>query len=190
MKLQSGLLVAALAWLLGGSAVVSAQIQFDRPKTEPPLENPYTIAAQRSEILKTVREVLKTCSIPLDEQLSREAEGKLVTKYVTFTRGVTAQTDLQHYSNLPAGEVRNWTQGRFALEITALPLDEKRSQLQVMARIQGRVADFSTGGKWVDASSNGRLEDEILRGLAGKILGLDLGLKKGSNLRRILSCEY
>ena len=86
--------------------------------------------------------------------------------------------------------MRNWQQARFTLEIIALPVDQKRSQLQVLANIQGRLADASGTVKWLDCASNGVLEDEILRGLASKILGVDLGVKKGSNPRRILSCEY
>lgn len=169
-----------------------AQIQFDRPKTEPRLENPYTIGVPREQILQTVREVFKTCAIELDDTQSKPGEGKLVTKSVVFTRGVTAKADLEHLATIPAGEVRNWQQGRYNLEITALPLDGKRSQLMVNAHIQGKVADAASGSQWVDTQSNGLLEDEVLRGLAGKILGIDLSIKvsSGRPTRRILNCEY
>jgi hypothetical protein len=188
MKLTSGSFYLALACIIGSSAVAQAQIQFDRPKTEPPLPNPYTINVAREQIFKTTREVLKTCSVPLDEETSKPAEGKFVTKYVVFTKGVTTRSDLAHLSNLPASEVRNWTQGRYYLEILVLPLDEKRSQIQVAAHIQGQIADV-LGNKWIDSPSNGALEDEVLRGLAGKILGIDLSIK-GNNRRRLLNCEY
>lgn len=172
------------------SSVAQAQIQLDRPKTEPPLNNPYTISVPREQILETAREVLKTCSIALNEDLSKVSEGKLVTKPVTFSKGVTTRNDLEYLASMPASEVRNWLQGRYYLEISALPLDQKRSQIFVSAHIQGRVADALDNNKWVDGQSNGRLEDEVLRGLVSKILGVDLSIKKGSNPRRILSCEY
>jgi hypothetical protein len=165
-----------------------AQIQFDRPKTEPPLPNPYTINVARDQVIKTTQEVFKTCSVPIDEEKSKSAEGRLITKYFVFTKGVNARNDLAHVSNLPASEVRNWMQGRYYLEIIVLPLDEKRTQLQVIARIQGQIGDV-LGNKWIDSPSNGVLEDEVLRGLAGKILGVDLSLK-GNNKRRLLNCEY
>jgi hypothetical protein len=188
MKLRSGSFYFALACLTCLTVTAQAQIQFDRPKTEPPLPNPYTVGAPRDQIIKTTREVFKTCAVTIDDEASKPAEGKLVTKYYVFTKGVNARNDLAHVSNLPASEVRNWTQGRYYLEIIALPLDEKRSQLQIIVHLQGQVGDVM-GNKWIDRTSNGELEDEILRGLAGKILGVDLSVK-GNNRRRMFNCEY
>jgi hypothetical protein len=169
-----------------------AQIQLDRPKTEPRLENPYIITAPREQILQTVREVFKSCAIQVDDTLSKPNEGKIVTKSVVFTRGVTVRADLEHLAAMPAGEVRNWLQGRWRLEVSALPIDDKRSQLSVNAYIEGKVADASGATRWIEGQSNGALEDETLRGLAGKILGIDLSVKvsSGRPTRRILNCEY
>lgn len=186
------LFLLAVAFLTVSATSASAQFTFDKPKTEPPLENPYTMSVPREKILETIRDVLKTCSLQIDETLSKPNEGKIVTKSVSFSKGVTTKSDLEYLATLPAGDVRNWVQGRYALEITALPLDEKRSQLAIVANIQGRVADVLNPNKWIDCQSNGRLEDDVLRGLAGKILGLDLSLKtsSGRSNRRILTCEY
>jgi hypothetical protein len=172
------------------SGIAYAQIQFDRPKTEPPLDNPYTMSVPREQILETTREVLKTCSIQLDEESGKTSEGKIVTKPVKFTRGVTTRNDLEYLATMPASEVRNWVQGRYFLEISVLPLDQKRSQLFVSAHIEGRIANVTGQEEWVEGQSNGRLEDEVIRGLASKILGVDLSIKKGTNPRRILNCEY
>jgi hypothetical protein len=189
--MKSRLLCVGLTffWLGCGSSVAWAQLTFDKPKTEPPLPNPYTLSVQRENILDVAREVLKACAIPLDGDLTKVNEGKLVTKPVVYSRGVTVRNDLEYLAELPASQVRNWSQARYALEIIALPLDQKRSQLQINALIQGRVADVDGTLKWVDGKSNGRLEDEVLRGLAGKILGIDLSLK-GKTQRRLLNCEY
>ncbi len=187
IRIQS-LFVAFLA-VACWSVVAQAQIQFDRPKTEPPLNNPYTMNVPREQILQTARDVLKTCKIDLNEESSKLSEGKLVTKTINFSKGVTTRNDLDYLAAMPATEVRNWVQGRFYLEISALPLDQKRSQLFVSAHIQGRVADALDSNKWVEGQSNGRLEDEVIRGLAGKILGIDLSIK-GNTRRRILNCEY
>jgi hypothetical protein len=169
-----------------------AQIQFDRPKTERPLDNPYTIGVPREQILQTVQEVLKTCSIEIDDTQSKPSEGKIVTKPVVFTRGVTTKTDLEYLAKMPAGEVRNWQQGRYSLEITALPVNGKLSQIVVNAIIQGKVAEASGATRWIDGQSNGIVEDEAIRGLAGKILGIDLSVKvsSGRPARRLLNCEY
>jgi hypothetical protein len=189
MKLLRSFSLFAVFFLVSlCSIAASAQIQFDRPKTEPPLDNPYTMSVPREQIVQTVKDVLKTCAIVVDDQLSKPNEGKIVTKPIIFSKGVTTRTDLEYLATFPASDVRNWLQGRYSLEITALPLDQKRSQLFISALIQGRVMD-GIESKWIDGQSNGRLEDEVLRGLAGKILGIDLSIKKTSQ-RRLLSCEY
>ncbi|MGE0887544.1 MAG: hypothetical protein AB7P14_28825 [Blastocatellales bacterium] len=192
IKLKWHLFFLAVVFVVFSTITAYAQLTFDRPKTEPPLDNPYTISLPREKILEGVKEVLKTCSIEIDVNLSKPSEGKIVTKPVSFSRGVTTKSDLEYLSTLPAGDVRNWVQGRYSLEITALPLDQTRSQLLVGANIQGRISDVLNPNKWIDCQSNGRLEDEVLRGLAGKILGIDLSMKNssGRSSRRILNCEY
>jgi hypothetical protein len=192
MNLKMSSTCLSLLFIACCSFEALAQIQLDRPKTEPPLDNPYIINAPREQILQTVRDVLKTCAIQVDDTLSKPSEGKIVTKSVVFTRGVTAKADLEHLAAMPAGEVRNWSQGRWRLEISALPLDEKRSQLSVNAFIEGKVADATGVTLWIAGQSNGTLEDEALRGLAGRILGIDLSVKvsSGRPTRRILNCEY
>jgi hypothetical protein len=195
MKNLSSLFLALFLAMIGVcflSIVCQAQIQIDRPKQEPPLDNPYTINLPREQILDSVRDILKGCDIKLDEVASRPREGKLVTLPVVFSKGITTRTDLEYLATLPADEVRNWTAGRFILEISVTPIDQKRTHIFVAARIDGRIADPFEGNKWVTGQSNGRLEDEVLRGIAGKILGLDMSVKTSSQRpsRRILNCEY
>src|SRR5215510_5530944 len=192
MNLKTFYICLSLLFITFCSFDARAQIQLDRPKTERPLDNPYVIHASSEQILRTVREVFKACAIEVDDTLSKPSEGKIVTKSVVFTRGVTAKADLEHLAKMPAGEVRNWQQGRWRLEIAALPLDGKRSQISVIAHIEGKLADASGVGQWVEGQSNGALEDEALRGLAGKILGIDLSVKvsSGRPTRRIMNCEY
>jgi hypothetical protein len=192
MNLRMPYICLSLLFIAICSFDARAQLQLDRPKTERPLDNPYVIHAPREQILQTVREVFKNCAIEVDDTLSKPSEGKIVTKSVVFTRGVTVKADLDHLAKMPAGEVRNWQQGRWSLEVSAIPLDEKRSQLSVSARIEGKVIEASGGAKWIEGQSNGLLEDEALRGLAGRILGIDLSVKvsSGRPSRRILNCEY
>jgi hypothetical protein len=178
-KLSPWHLASSLCCLVWLAVSASAQIQLDRPRNTEPLPTPYTVGLSRAQILETVRAVLKSCQLPFEENVSREVplEDKLLTGYLYFAEGTTSRTDLAHYANLPAEDVRVWTGGRVRLEISALPLDAHRSQLQVTAFIEGRVAPvgaYARAEQWVKTTSNGRLEDEVLRGLAGKLLGLDL----------------
>lgn len=192
MNLKMSYICFSLLFMVFCSFDARAQLQLDRPKTDKPLDNPYVISVPREQILQTVREVLKTCAIQVDDTLSKPSEGKIVTKSVVFTRGVTTKTDLEHVAKMPAGEVRNWQQGRWSLEISALPIDETRSQLSISAHIEGKVNDAAGGSQWIEGQSNGLVEDEALRGLAGRILGIDLSVKvsSGRPTRRILNCEY
>jgi hypothetical protein len=183
-----------LICLFGCSVVSEAQIVFDRPKPVEPLPSPYTINTTREQILQAATEVLKSCQFPFNEKVERVAPigDKLVTGPIVFAKGVNSRTDLEHYTNPLASDARSWRAGRVSLEIVALPLDEKRSQMQIIAHFQGLSADVSGGGaneKWIDVPSNGILEDEVMRGLAGKILGIDLSVKRDGR-RRILSCEF
>ena len=174
------------------STSVLAQLTFDRPKTEPNLANPYTMGSKREDVMKAAIEIFKACAFPIDEAASNPKEGKLVTKPVIYTRGVTARTDLEHLAEMPASRVRNWVQGRFMLEVLSLPVDPIRTQLQVSAKIQGRIGDAAEE-TWIEGVSNGNLEDEVIRGLAGQALGIDLARsssRASKGKRRILNCEY
>ena len=173
-----------------GAEGVWAQLQLSRPKVEAALENPYPIGVPREKIIEAVRGVLQECKIELDEERTRPSEGKLTTRPVVFSRGGATRNNLEYFAAMPASDVRSWTQGRYFLEITALPLDQNRSQIFVAAHIEGRYADASTGAQWAEGQSNGRLEDEVLRGLAGKILGIDLSRKSATPERRLLTCIY
>ena len=188
MKVTFSRLVSALLLTLFVAPTILAQIEFDKPKVEGPLPNPYTLGAKREDIVKQTRELMKACSIPIDETNSNDGAGKVVTKPVLYTRGVTANSDLEHLANMGASDVRDFLQGRYSLEITSLPVDQAKAQIQISAKIQGRLAG-RMGEVWVDGISNGQLEDEVLRGLAGRILGIDLTMKRRGG-RRILNCEY
>jgi hypothetical protein len=188
LRLTMGVLLLLILGSTGQE--VFAQLQIGRPKTEAPLENPYPIGVPREKILETVQTVLKECGIELNEERTRLSEGRVATLPIVFTRGGTTRNNLEYFAAMPSSEVRSWTQGRYYLEITALPLDQNRSQIFVAAHIEGRYADARSGPQWVEGQSNGRLEDEVLRGLAGKILGIDLSLKTATSQRRLLTCIY
>src|SRR5262245_28398701 len=98
MKSRLFSFVLALFIVSCGSNAALAQFTFDKPKTEPPLPNPYTMSVQREKILETAREVLKACAITVDEDLSKANEGKLVTKPVVYSRGVTVRNDLEYFA--------------------------------------------------------------------------------------------
>lgn len=181
-----------LFFLITASTSAFAQLTFDKPKGEPNLANPYTMGAKREDVMKSALEIFKACDFPIDEAKTNVKEGTITTKFVIYTRGVTARTDLEHLAEMPASRVRNWVQGRFSLEVQSLPIDQVRMQLQVTARISGRIGDAAEE-TWIEGVSNGNLEDEVIRGIAGQTLGIDLARsssRAGKGKRRILNCEY
>ncbi len=196
MKLRLSLFSFISIWLFCWFTLpAQAQIEFDKSEAAKPLPTPYTIGVTRDRTLEIAREILNHCQIPFQDRSGRliPNEDVLVTDYILFAEDkVTSRTDLAHYTKLPANDPRVWTGGRVRLEARALPLDESRSQIVIAARFQGRVAPigaYSRNEEWVDCESNGRLEDEVLRGLAGKLLGIDLSIDRNGR-RRILKCEY
>ncbi len=170
------------------STSVAAQISLGKPKPKPPLDNPYTINLPRADVSKQIQEALQTCKTEMETTTTKIETGRFITKPYIFTRGLNTKTDLEYVSTLAFEDSRNWIKGRYYLEILALPLDDKRSQIQVISHIQAQMADGITT-KWVDLSSNGKLEDEVLRGLASKLLGIDLSAK-GNGRHRLMACEY
>jgi hypothetical protein len=170
------------------ASFISAQIIIGKPKPKPPLDNPYTVNLPRAEVGKQIQEALQTCKTEMDTAATKIENGRFITKPYIFTRGLNTKSDLEYVSNLPVEDSRNWIKGRYYLEILALPLDDKRSQIQIISHLQAQMADGITT-KWVDLPSNGKLEDEVIRGLASKLLGIDLSAK-GNGRHRLMACEY
>ena len=188
MKNSFRLLFSLALFISFLSASASAQIILGKPKPKPPLDNPYTVNLARAEVSKQLQEALQSCKTEMDPAMTKIEAGRFITKPYIFTRGVNIKTDLEYVSTLPAEDSRNWIKGRYYLEILSLPLDDKRSQIQIISHIQAQKAEGITT-KWVDLPSNGKLEDEVLRGLASKLLGIDLSAK-GNGRHRLMGCEY
>lgn len=192
------LLKSAMFVLLSFSSLVIlstdalSQIQLSRPKTEQPLDNPYLLNVSREQVLTAVREVLGTCKIEIESTGGRPDDTKITTIPIVFTKGVTTRTNLKYLATMPADEVNSWAAGRYFLVIEILPVDVNKTQLSITGHIFGRSAGYTGKETWIEGQSNGRLEDETLRGLAGKILGIDLSVKKPGQMptRRIMNCDY
>ena len=156
------------------SLAATAQIQFDKPKGEKPLPNPLIVAASRDESLTAIKQMLETREIPLDKEECNQTTGEctLVSKPVIFIKGIQTRSQLEHYAEVPAATVRNWSRGRYTLRIQVAPASPKTSQVGVYARFEG-MADGVIGSEWVPLASKGQLEDRLLRCIQERILGGD-----------------
>lgn len=164
----------ALSFLALIAIPASGQIQFDRPKAAKPLPNPSIIGAPRDELMTTIKQMLETREIPLDKEdcNSNTGECSVISKAVIFTKGIPAKSQLQHYSDLPGRDVRNWSKGRYVLRFQVSPASPKTSQVGVYAKFEG-MTDGVVGSEWVPLTSKGELEDLMLKCLQDRVQGGD-----------------
>jgi hypothetical protein len=150
------------------------QIQFSRPKAEPRLPNPTIMSSPRDEVLTVSKQMLETRQIPLDREDCNQASGEcaVISKPVIFIRGITTRSQLQHYCEVPAAEVRDWVKGRYVLRIQISPASPTSAQVGVYARFEG-MTDGLSGSEWVPLSSKGELEDRLLKCIQDRLRGLD-----------------
>jgi hypothetical protein len=169
---RSGHVIRALFFLSLIAMTVGAQIQFDRPKTAKPLPNPSIIAAQRDEAVTAVKQMLETREIPLDKEDCNATTGEctLITKAVIFIKGIPTISQLQHYSEVPKHDVRNWSKGRYVLRFQISPASPNTAQVGVYARFEG-LTDSVIGSEWVQLTSKGELEDTLLRCIQERVQG-------------------
>ena len=166
--------ITAILLVLVVVSGMSGQIQLSKPKAEQPLPNPSIIGTARDEILTATKQMLETREIPLDKEDCSQTTGEctLITKAVIFTRGITAKSQLQHYCEVPAAEVRNWGKGRYVLRVQIAPASPRSSLVGVYARFEGMTEGLS-GTEWVPLSSKGELEDKLLKCIRDRVRGID-----------------
>ncbi|MBI3652343.1 MAG: hypothetical protein HY231_15080 [Acidobacteria bacterium] len=163
------------AFVVGAlAATASAQIQFDRPKAEKPLPNPSIIAAQRDETVTATKQMLETREVSIDKEDCNQLTGEctIITKPVIFIKGITTRSQLEHYCEVPAANVKNWTKGRYVLRIQIAPASPKTAQVGIYAKFEGMTDGFS-GNEWVQLTSKGELEDKFLRCIKDRTTGGD-----------------
>ena len=112
--------------------------------------------------------------IPLDKEDCNQNSGEcsLISKAVIFTKGIPAKSQLQHYTDLPPRDLRNWSKGRYVLRFQISPASPKTSQVGVYAKFEG-MTDGVVGSEWVQFASKGELEDMMLRCVQDRSQGGD-----------------
>jgi hypothetical protein len=167
-------LQSCLLWAILIVTIADGQIQLKRPKGEPTMPNPSILNASRDEVLAVTKQMLETREIPLDKEDCGEVTGEctVVGKPVIFTRGITTRSQLQHYCEVPAAEVRNWAKGRYVLRVQIAPASATTSQVGVYARFEGMTESLS-GSEWIPLSSKGELEDKLLKCIRDRIRGIE-----------------
>ena len=166
--------IAAIVVVLVVAAGMMGQIQLSKPKGEPAMPNPAMVGNARDEILTATKQMLETREIPLDKEDCSPTTGEcnLISKPVIFTRGITARSQLQHYCDVPAADVRNWGKGRYVLRIQITPASPNTSLVGVYARFEGMTEGLN-GTEWIALPSKGELEDRLLKCIRDRVRGID-----------------
>jgi hypothetical protein len=167
------ILAFGLALVVLAAAAANGQLQLSKPKAEKPLPNPYIIGAARDEVLAAAKQMLETREIPIDKEDCNQQTGEclVLSKPVIFIKGVvTTKSQLQHYCEVPAADVREWTSGRYVLRIQINPAALKTCQVGVYAKFDGKTQG-AVGGEWVPLVSKGELEDKMLRCIEERVHG-------------------
>lgn len=153
---------------------IKAQFEWDKKKAAQPLPNPYMMAAPRDEILTATKQMFEAREIPLDKEDCNQLTGEctLISKPVIFIKGTMTKSQLEHYCEVPAANVRNWTKGRYVLRIQIAPTSPRNAQVGVYCKFEG-MADNFTGNEWITLTSKGELEDKLLRCIEDRAHGGD-----------------
>lgn len=167
--------LALLAMVLPMMALVTAaQIQLSKPKAEQRLPNPLMISASREELITITKQMFEAREVPLDKDNCDQLTGEctLISKPVTFITGsIATRSQLEHYAEVPAANVKNWERGRYTLKIQITPAAPKTTQVAVYATFEGKTNDFSGQNPWVQLRSKGELEDKFLRCIQDRARG-------------------
>ncbi|HEU4389599.1 MAG TPA: hypothetical protein VFV34_17475, partial [Blastocatellia bacterium] len=118
---------------------MATQIQFNKPKAEGHLPNPTILRGSRDDIRSIAKQMLETREIPLDKEECNPQTGEcsLISKPVVFIKGITTRSQLEHYCDVPAAHVRNWTKGRYTLRIQINPSSPTTAQVGLYAKFEG-----------------------------------------------------
>lgn len=167
--------VPALCALLTFALTAVAQIQFDRPKGQEKLPNPSMIAATRDELVTVTKQMFEAREVPLDKEDCNALTGEctIQSKQVVFVRGTTTRSQLEHYAEVPASNLKNWGRGRYTLRILITPASPKTTQVSVNATFEGMTDGFSGTNEWLRLASKGELEDKFLRCIQDRASGGD-----------------
>lgn len=150
-----------------GQATPRGGFSVGKEKDEPPLANPYIVAAGRDDIVKVIQRMLEEQEVPLNVEESKPANGLLVTQKYIYSKGTHARQDLEHFCRVLESDTRNWTKARVTLTFQVDPIDSNHAQLFITGKFEGLGGEIS--GEWVSVSSKGVLEDCFMRAVLEKL---------------------
>lgn len=135
------------------------------------LANPYKMTSRRDVLIETIRDVMESMKILIDDTASRPSDGIIVSQPYVFAKGaVTTRSELSRYAVLPYSD-SSWTRGRFTLTVEVQSIDGVQNNVAVTAKVEGR-SENGLMSEWTTLQSAGTAEEEFLIKLVESVTGV------------------
>ena len=142
-----------------------------KTKTRERLANPYKLNSRRDVLLETIRDVLESMKILIDDAASRPSDGIIVTQPFVFAKGsVITRSELGRYAVLPYSDT-SWTRGKFTLTVEVQSIDGIQNNVSVTSKVEGR-SENGIMSEWTTLQSSGAAEEEFLIKLVEAVTGV------------------
>ena len=136
------------------------------------LANPYKLNSRRDVLLETIRDILESQKILVDDAASRPSDGIITSQPFIFAKGsVTTRSELSRYAVLPFGDASSWTRGRYTLTVEVQSIDGIQNNVSVTAKVEGR-SENGLMSEWSTLQSSGAAEEEFLIKLVEAVTGV------------------
>src|SRR6476646_5470555 len=142
----------------------------DKTKVRDPLPNPYPVTARRDAVVDVISQALQEKHLLIDEAASRIKDGFIITQPYVFAKGpVTTKGELSRYGQVEYADTA-WSRGQYTLTIEVQPIDGTRSNVSVIAKVEG-LSGTGFLSEWRTVQSSGLAEDEFLAKLVEMLTG-------------------
>ena len=143
----------------------------DKTKVRQRLANPYKLNSRRDVLLESIKDILESMKILIDDAASRPSDGIIVTQPFVFAKGsVITRSELSRYAVLPYSD-SSWTRGRFTLTVEVQSIDGVQNNVSVTAKVEGR-SENGIMSEWTTLQSSGAAEEEFLIKLVESVTGV------------------
>ena len=142
-----------------------------KTKVRQRLANPYKLNSRRDVLLESIKDILESMKILIDDAASRPSDGIIVTQPFIFAKGsVITRSELSRYAVLPYSD-SSWTRGRFTLTVEVQSIDGVQNNVSVTAKVEGR-SENGIMSEWTTLQSSGAAEEEFLIKLVESVTGV------------------
>ncbi len=142
-----------------------------KTKVRARLANPYKMNSRRDVLIETIRDIMESMKILIDDTASRPSDGIIVSQPYIFAKGaVTTRSELSRYAVLPYSD-SSWTRGRYTLTVEVQSIDGVQNNVSVTAKVEGR-SENGLMSEWTTLQSAGTAEEEFLIKLVEAVTGV------------------